>query len=122
MPKKPGRPKGSLNKRTQEFLDILNDNGFEPAQSAIDCYDKAIENYQECCKKPHGKNLAAKFLKMATDIALDLCSYSYAKIKSIEHVKSDPLADMTPQQRLEALKNAVALTEAEIRLNEQKAP
>lgn len=127
MPFKPGnklakgRPAGSLNKRTLEFRALLDSAGFCPATAMMDTYRTALARFtEEIAKEDSGRispmeSSAAKYLKIASDNAADLASYCYPKLKAIEQQKPDPLADMTPEQKLEAMKEAVKVLQAQVK-------
>jgi hypothetical protein len=96
-----GRPKGARNKRTMEFMEVLEKHSFCPATSLIECYEEAIQNYRS---NTHDPELAHRYLKIAADIAKDLTSYAYPKLKSIEQkIETDmeldrPLADLSDEE------------------------
>ncbi len=48
-------------------------------------------------------------------MAKDIAGYVYPKLKSIEQSTNDPTKDMTPEQRLEAMKHAVAMLEMQVK-------
>lgn len=118
-----GRPAGSLNRRSIEFRAVLEAAGFCPATAMMDTYKTALTKFaEECAKEDNGRispmeSHAAKYLKIASDNAADLASYTYPKLKAIEQKKSDPLSDMTPEQKLEALKEAVKVLQAQVKAN-----
>lgn len=110
-----GRPLGSLNRRTSELISKLEDGGFDPASELIDCYHEA--------RKAYGKMSFADglgYLKIASEIAKDLAGFCYPKIKAVEQIKGSLLDGMTPQEKLDAMKQAVALMESQV--NESKTP
>lgn len=129
-----GRPLGSKNKRTVEFMQVLEDEGFDPAKALIQCYRaakttydnysvilEAITSAREAKNDQTGEfsapteDNAHKYLKIAADIAKDLASYAYPKLRSIEQTKANPLEGMSPQERLEVMKGAVVIAESEIK-------
>jgi hypothetical protein len=133
-----GRPKGTVNKRTMEFRSVLEANNFCPVTAMIECYQEAkrlFDNYgtiyEAICEArliENDKNGSYptplvdeghKYLKIAGDMAKDIASYTYPKLKSIEQSKPDPLEGMTTQQRLEAMKQAVKLLEAQTKMGAQ---
>lgn len=126
----PGKPKGALNKRSKEFLEVLEKHNFCPASALIECYleaKKTYDNYAiiyesiEDARIEKGLNAmptedkADKYLKIAADIAKDLSSYAYPKLKSVEKGPLDVTKEMTPEQRLEAMKHAVQMLELQIK-------
>jgi len=105
-----GRPKGSINKRSAEFLSILEEENFDAARAMISFCRKAEQDYEEA----RGTEDAPKYLKIASDMAKELATYSYPKLKAIEKTQHDPLKDLTPQQRLELMEQAVKLFKLEL--------
>lgn len=136
-----GRPLGSRNKRTLEFMATLERENFNPALALIECYREAKKTYDNygtiydaiCdartarndatgqCAAPTEDN-AHKYLKIAADVAKDLAGYAFPKLKSIEQRKSDPLANMTAEQKLEAMKAAVTALELQVRQDGRDSP
>ena len=125
-----GRPPGARNKRTVEFMATLEREGFDPAMALIECYREARKTYDNygtiydaICdantqKGQHfapPEDRADKYLKIAADIAKDLASYAYPKLKSIEKKDDNHLKDMSPTQRLEAMRHAVQMLELQIK-------
>lgn len=129
-----GRQVGSLNKRSKDFISVLEKHNFCPATALVECYrdakrvydsygiiyDAIVEAKEEQCREkgyqavPPEDN-AHKYLKIAADIAKDLSGYAYPKLKAIEQTKDDALAGMSPEQRLEAMKHAVQMLELQIK-------
>lgn len=127
---------GSLNRRSKDFLAILEKHNFCPASALIECYQdakKTYDNYgviydaicdaKEIKSRENGyaavppEDNAHKYLKIAADIAKDLSGYAYPKLKAIEQTKDNPLSDMTPEQKLEAAKAAVQMLELQLKAN-----
>lgn len=121
-----GRPRGSLNARTFEFIRALHDNDFDAAAEMIKIYKEAKKTYdnyatiydaleetriQEGVNPYPTEDKADKYLKIALDAVKEIASYCYPKLKSVEQVKESPLDGMTNEQKLEALKQAVKLLE-----------
>lgn len=126
-----GKPKGSLNKRTITFLETLEKEDFNPAAALIEIYREAKKTYDnygiiyqaiEEARDAKGQNSfptedkADKYLKIALDAAKDLASYSYPKLKATEQKQDDPLKDMSPEQKLEAMRHAVSVLELEAKV------
>lgn len=144
MPFKPGeggRQPGALNRRSKDFLAILEKHDFCPASALIECYrdaKKTYDNYgviyEAICDARISKNEADgslgaptednahKYLKIAADVAKELSGYAYPKLKSVEQGKLDVTRDMTPEQRLEAMKHAVTMLEMQIQGNGHGTP
>lgn len=127
-----GKPKGAINKRTLSFLETLERENFDPAKALIEIYrearktyDNYAEIYQAIEEARDSKGLDAfptddkadKYLKIALDAAKDLASYAFPKLKAIEQQKEDPLKDMSPEQKLEAMRHAVQVLELEVKVN-----
>jgi hypothetical protein len=116
----PGRALGSRNKRTVEFLEVLEASGFCPATALMDCYRVAMEKFtQEVAKEDSGRispmeSSAAKYLKIAADNAASLASYAYPRLKAIEQIKSNPTDGMTPEQKLKAAEMMVLILKKEV--------
>lgn len=103
-----GRPKGIIDKRTLKFMDTLEANDYDPALTLIELQKEAMENYRM------GGEQAQGYFKDATNLAMNIASYVFAKPKSIELITNSPLDGMTAAQKLEAMRQAVRMLEAEI--------
>lgn len=116
-----GRPRGTKNKRTVEFHHVMEQKNFNVAEALVWCYRQAVKQYKSYANKLEDGRLspmednAPKYLKIASDMAKEMASYSFPKLKSIEQQKTSLLDGMTPQQKLEAMKQAVARLEIEIK-------
>lgn len=106
-----GRPKGSMNKRTLEFVNTLEANNYDPALTLLELQREAMNNYQL------GGEDAQSYFRDASNLAMEIASYVFAKPKSIEIQTNNPLDGMTAAEKLEAMRQAVRLLEAE---NEQE--
>lgn len=126
-----------MNKRSKEFLAVLEKHNFCPASALIECYSEAKKTYDNygiiydaICEANEKRatefgyqnvppeDNAHKYLKIAADIAKDLSSYAYPKLKAIEQTKNDPTQGMSPEQRLEAMRKAVEMLELQIKSKE----
>ncbi len=112
-----GRPIGSLNRRTSELIAKLEEGGFDPAGELIDCYQEARAAYKKLDLEE-----GLGYLKIASDIAKDLASFCYPKIKAVEQIKGNILEGMSTQEKLEAMKQAVAMMESQVKGDESKTP
>lgn len=129
----PGRPKGSLNLRSKQFLAVLEKHNFCAASAMIECYQEArkvydnygtiydaicdarvIKNDKDGSYPAPPEDNAHKYLKIAADMAKDLASYSFPKLKAIEQTQVSATEGMTPVQKLEAMRHAVNLLELQI--------
>jgi len=129
-----GKPVGALNRRTAQALAILEKQNFCPVSALVECYrdaKKVYDNYgiiydaileakeEQAREKGYApippEDKADKYLKIAADIAKDLTSYAYPKLKAIEQSGSNPTADMTPEEKLEAARLMVKALEMEVK-------
>lgn len=116
-----GRVPGAVNKRTAEAYETLRANNFDPIKALMDGHQIAMARFVEELDLVASNRLspmessAPQYLKMAIDCAKDLASYAFPKLKAIEQIKADPLSEMTPQQKLEAMRMAVAHLEAQVK-------
>lgn len=79
-----GRIKGSKNKRSLEFQEALDRHNFNPAEALFDLYTKAMVGVD------HGnRNEKPLYLKIAADLAKEMASYVYPKLRSVEHIDSN---------------------------------
>lgn len=92
-----GKPKGAVAKQNSKFSDTMNKIGLDIALEMNERYLQALQE--------EDNYLAAKIL-------FEMAQYVYPKLKSTEHKRSSALEDMTPKQRIEALRQALALLEA----------
>jgi hypothetical protein len=79
-----GRKKGTPNKRTQVFLEILEEQDFCVVRSSIRLYRKALRQFKE-----DQSDFRFKYLEIAQRGLMDLMQYQYPKRKSVEHTGAD---------------------------------
>jgi hypothetical protein len=79
-----GRKAGTPNKKTQEFMAMLQQHNFDPGEELIYCYRRARAIF-EFRKKKGNLSGALQALEAAADIAGDIAQYTYPKKKAIEH-------------------------------------
>ncbi len=121
QPGAPGRPPGAINKRSKDFMAILEKNGFCPASAMMDIFKVSMQKFAEDLEKENDGRIspmesnAAKYLKIAADMTSDLATYAYPKLKAIEHAKLNVAENMSPEQRLEAMKHAVQMLELQVK-------
>ncbi len=83
-PKTGGRQKGTPNKKTREFMLLLEEENFEPGAALIHCYKEAMKLYDR--RREHRAfGAAVDALKLASGIAEDIAQFAYPKKKAIEH-------------------------------------
>lgn len=122
-----GQIKGQKKSQTLHFREVLIKHNFCAASALIECYKdarKVYDNYgtiydaiceaRERSGKYPTDDKAHLYLKIASDIAKDLASYSYPKLKQIEFQESSQWKDMAALQRLEFAMNLVEDIRSEI--------
>src|ERR1035438_6990333 len=92
-----GRPAGSLSKRSQAFLDTLQESGINPVKVLLDALKNAHENYDNC---PFEKKDV--WNSQIIQIAEKMLPYIFPKLSSIEVKGDNPLDNMSPSEKLEA--------------------
>jgi hypothetical protein len=121
----PGRPKGSLQKRTYQFFEAIQELGFDPPTELVNIYREAKKTYDnyaviydniskasEASGNPFPvEDKADKYLKIALDAVKEIASYAYPKLKAIDKTALNPLEGMTAEEKIEYLKQAVKLLE-----------
>jgi hypothetical protein len=103
-----GRPRGSKNKRTKEFVEVLERKNFCLASALIECYKDARAEYKYYSELFRNNRISPmednshKHLKNAADILEKIGGYSYPKLKSIERLKrideDRPLKDISDEE------------------------
>ena len=114
-----GAKVGSIQQRSKTFREVMEKHNFCAATALIEIYleaKKTYDNYAviyEAISDARDKqgldarpveDKQDKYLKIAGDMAKELASYAYPKLKAIEHKKENPTDGMTPEQKLEFLK------------------
>jgi hypothetical protein len=79
-----GRKKGTPNKATAAFRDVLGDHNFSPAEELIKVY-KASWSLYEKRRQTRAFGAAVDALKLCAKIADDVAQYTYPKLKAVEH-------------------------------------
>lgn len=83
-PEGAGRKKGTPNKKTVEFLQILENNNFDPAAELIYCY-RELKKIADHRKKNGNYTGAVVAFQAAEKTANDISQFVYPKKKAIEH-------------------------------------
>lgn len=115
----PGKPKGAIGKRSRGAFAILEAHGFCPITAMIEVYRESrkvydnyaviydaicdariIKNDQNGSYPTPPEDKAHTYLKIAGDMARDIASYTYPRLKSIEHGPRD-FDDLTLEEQLE---------------------
>lgn len=128
-----GRPAGSLNARSTAFYEAVRQEQFDAAREMIeacltakDVYKNYARIYEalEDARKEKGEisfpteDRCHEYLKIALTAAKDIATFCYPKPKFPDQGPQQYLEDMTPEQKIEALKNAVSLLEAQVNKKE----
>lgn len=83
-PANSGRKKGSVNKKTKEFMHMLEVNNFDPGEAMLHCYKEAMKLYER--RREHRAfGPAVDALKLASGIADGISQFAYPKKRAIEH-------------------------------------
>lgn len=125
-----GRPSGSLNRRSQAFFQAVEEEQFDAAREMIDVCLTAKSMYKnyaliyealEQARIEKGEisfpteDRAHEYLKIALTAAKDIASYCYPKPRFPDQKNNQYLEGMTPEQKLDALKQAQNVLELEIK-------
>lgn len=118
----PGRPKGSKNKRTRQAEEIMSCFRLDPLEMLM-----MVVNYDwkglgyECETRTAFTAAGIEFeepvisLSDRVSAAKEAVKYRYSALKSIEYTAADPLENLTPEEKLKALKMAAKLLEESIK-------
>ena len=98
-----GRSKGTLNKRTRMFAEILDHADFCPAQAVIKIYRKAWNDYIAT------KNTES--LKIALQAAVGLAPYKFPKLSAMKVTGRVDFADASDEELIKEVKQALAALE-----------
>lgn len=81
-----GRKAGTPNKKTKEFMLMLEEKGFDPGEAYVELYHKQMELFDlRRSKNPKNVSGAAEILSDAGVSLNNICQYVYPKKKAIEH-------------------------------------
>lgn len=83
-PEGAGRPKGTPNKKTVEFLQIMQEQDFVPGEEFIKLYRRQMKIYE---LRRKNKNIPGmvEVLSNASTTLNNICQYVYPKKKAVEH-------------------------------------
>lgn len=79
-----GRKKGTKNKKTVDFLLVLERNNFDPGEELIYVYNEAKSLYKMWRKKK-AYSSALDSLETMQSTADKICQFVYPKKKAVEH-------------------------------------
>ena len=104
-----GRPVGVVDKRISDFRAYMAKNNFNLGETYLELLQIARESHEY-----GNREEKPVYLKIAVDIVNNIADRLQPRLKAIEHRKESPLEGMTPEQKLEAMRSAVALLEREV--------
>jgi hypothetical protein len=116
-----GRPKGSPNKSSARVDLTCEIRGYSSIDAMIDAAEIALARFIEDTEKENTGRIspmesnACEYLKLYVKIASDIANFIHPKRKAIEHTQLDVTKDMSPEQRLTAMKHAVAMLELQVK-------
>lgn len=104
-----GRPRGAKNRRTVEFVAVLEKRKFCTASAFLELYEKALTDYEYYSARLRAglvspmEDNSHKNLKIAVDILKEIASFAYPKLKSVEQIKTPdeaerPLKDLSDEE------------------------
>lgn len=105
-----GRKPDTLSKRSLRFADAIMDSGVDLVAELLG----ALNNAKQMYAKTDEPALKATFNGQIITTAEKMLPYLYPKLSSIEVKPNNPLANMSPQERLEAMRLAVQALEQEL--------
>ncbi len=106
-----GRPKDSLSKRSLRFADKIMESGVDLVAELLGALENAKHMYETATQESTKISANAQIITTAEK----MLPYMYPKLSSIEVKQENQIANMSPQQRLEAMKQAVQLLEREVK-------
>ena len=81
-----GRGKGTPNKKTVEFMQMLEEKGFDPGAAYVELFQKQMQLYEEKRKQnPKHKISQGVLLNQASQTLNNICQYVYPRKKAVEH-------------------------------------
>ncbi len=112
-----GRAKGTPNKKTADYLEVLNKHGIEPADLLCYVYNgdyEALKMPEKIFKVGFGGQEYEEYsitLEMRINAAKELMSYKYPKRKAVDHTVSEGSSKIVLAYSEESLKKAAQTDE-----------
>lgn len=106
---KGGRPKGSKSIDSLEYAAFLVKKKFCCPAEELEILKECDEQYQFYKGKVHEgrfspmEDQASRYLKIKQDLLREMAGRLYPKLKSIEHIKTNPLEGKSPEEQLAVL-------------------
>lgn len=79
-----GRKPGTPNKKTVEFIQLLEKHSYDPGEELIYCYRKMKKLFQMRARKGNLSG-ALSAIESAASVANDIAQFVYPRKKAIEH-------------------------------------
>jgi hypothetical protein len=114
------RPPGIPNKSTMRVAHICEIKGYDSIEAMIQAAQIALEKFIEHSANETNRtwspmeSKANDYLKIYAKIATDMAQFIHPKRKAVEHTSRDITENMTPQEKLQAMKQAVLMLENQI--------
>lgn len=115
-------PRAGIPNRSSLRVGLLCEKrGYNPIEAMLDAAEIALARFIEHTEKENNGTIslmesqAHEYLKTYVKIASELAKFCHPTLKAIEVKQTDPTKDMTPAQRLEAMKQAVAMLEHQVK-------
>ncbi len=117
-----GKPKGAVSSLKRKVREVAKNTGIDPYEVLLlfsagnwQALGYSDETYTSNINE-HG--IIKKYTidpSVRCKAAAEACQYIIPKLRSIEYTKADALGNMTPEQKLEAMKQAVLLLELQVK-------
>ena len=116
----PGKPKGAVHALTSRVRDTAQRLGIDPFEILLRfaAGDWKALGYKSEKYKKSTKYVIEPFIRAKA--AQEAAQYIFPKLRTIDQPKANALEGMTPEQRLEAMKHAVAMLEDQTKKDESK--
>ncbi len=116
-----GRPPGSINRSSARASVTCQLRGYSSIDAMIDAAEIALQKFIEHSEKENNGSIslmesqAHHYLETYVKIAATISKFIHPTLAAIKVSQQDPLKDMSPTQRLEAMKHAVAMLELKVK-------
>lgn len=120
------RKVGTPNKSSMRADLTCQVRGFSSIDAMIDAAEIALEKFIEHSKKEQSGEISLMesqahiYLATYVKIAATIASFIHPKRSAVAVTQTDALRDMNPTQRLEAMKQAVAMLEHQVKKDDER--